>query len=141
MKFLSFAQAFILFNCMVSFFADAHAQARFSADSYLADPEKYLGKSITVYVSDVSVPAINANTKQDFRIFRVYTSGREGNEYVGGGGIYMKVPLSEAASFVKRHNQKTSQAPKNVSGIFKKYDGDTSGYTSSLDYYIDCTKP
>ena len=115
------------------------AQARFSANSYLADPEKYLGKSVTVYLSDVSVPAINANTEEEFRIFRVYTSGREGNEYVGGGGIYMMVPKSDAAAFVKRHNQKTSNAPKNVSGIFKKFEGDTSGYTSSFDYYIDCT--
>jgi hypothetical protein len=140
MKTLGIARAFILLLCMASFLADAYAQARFSADSYLADPEKYLGKSITVYVSDVSVPAINANTNQDFRIFRVYTSGREGNDYVGGGGIYMKVPMSDAASFVKRHKQKTSQVPKNVSGIFKKYDGDTGGYTTSFDYYIDCTK-
>jgi hypothetical protein len=122
------------------FSTDAHAQPRFSADSYLADPEKYLGKSITVYVSDVSVPSINANTDEVFRIFRVYTSGRDGNDYVGGGGIYIMVPKSEAAAFAKRHNQKTSSAPKNVSGIFKKFDGDTSGYTSSFDYYIDCTK-
>jgi hypothetical protein len=120
--------------------SESLAQARISADSYLADPEKYLGKSVTVYLSDVSVPAINANTEEEFRIFRVYTSGREGNEYVGGGGIYMMVPKSDAAAFVKRHNQKTSNAPKNVSGIFKKFDGDTSGYTSSFDYYIDCTK-
>ena len=140
MKSRSIAFAFILLNGIASFFCDAHAQERFSANSYLADPEKYLRKSITVYVSDVSVPAINANTKEDFRIFRVYTSGREGNNYVGGGGIYMKVPMSDAASFVKRHNQRTSQAPKNVSGIFKKYDGDTGGYTTSFDYYIDCTK-
>ena len=119
--------------------SESLAQARFSADSYLADPEKYLGKSVTVYLSDVSVPAINANTKEEFRIFRVYTSGREGNDYVGGGGIYMMVPKSDAAAFVKRHNQKTSNAPKNVSGIFKKFEGDTSGYTSSFDYYIDCT--
>ncbi|NCW27882.1 MAG: hypothetical protein EBV83_06265 [Verrucomicrobia bacterium] len=140
MKSFGLAQVLILVGGISSLLTNVHAQARFSADSYLADPEKYLGKSITIYISDVYVPAINANTKQDFRIFRVYTSGREGNDYVGGGGIYVKVPMSDAASFVKRHNQKTSQAPKNVSGIFKKYDGDTSGYTSSFDYYIDCTK-
>lgn len=140
MNLLECVRAFTLLELVVFFSVDANAQARFSADSYLADPEKYLGKSVTVYISDVSVPAINANTKQDFRIFRVYTSGREGNGYVGGGGIYIKIPMSDAASFVKRHNSKTSPAPKNVSGIFKKYDGDTSGYTSSLDYYIDCTK-
>ena len=118
----------------------SYGQARFSANSYLADPEKYLGKSVTVYLSDVSVPAINANTEEEFRIFRVYTSGREGNDYVGGGGIYMMVPKSDAAVFVKRHNNKSSNVPKNVSGVFKKFDGDTSGYTSSFDYYIDCTK-
>jgi hypothetical protein len=141
---MKFINAIINLSFLISaasyFSTDAYAQARFSADSYLADPEKYLGKSITVYVSDVSVPSINANTEEDFRVFRVYTSGREGNDYVGGGGIYIMVPKSDAAAFVKRHNQKTSSVPKNVSGIFKKFAGDTSGYTSSFDYYIDCTK-
>jgi len=77
---------------LISHSALTHAQSRFSADSYLGDPEQYLGKSVTIYVDRVDVPAINATTDDSYRVFFVHTMGRDGNDYVPGGWIYVKVP-------------------------------------------------
>ena len=113
---------------------------RGSADYYLADPESYLDKKVSVYVSWVDVPAINVQSEEDnFRVFRISTKGQQSGEYNYGGSIYMMVPKSDAAAFVKRHNNSTSSVPKSVSGIFKKWDR-PSKYVPSSSYYIDCTK-
>jgi len=129
----------LIIACVLSCFVSlGHAQARFSADSYLADPEKYENKRVTVYISSVDVPAINASSDDDFRIFHVYTYGQEKGEFSGGGWIYFKVPKADASAFVQRHNKRTA-APKNVSGTFRKWDS-TVKYTSSFSYYIDCTQ-
>ena len=135
---------------------DCWSQARFSADSYLATPEKYLGKSVTVYVDSVNVPAINCTTDDPFRVFRIYTKGRNANEYVGGGSIYVKVPRSEADSFVKRHNNPNKMAPANLSGVLREWPTKWNDRSLQKDssqehvwwtecysyshFYLDCTK-
>lgn len=110
---------FIFTICVCT--SDLYAQSRFSADSYLSAPEKYLGKTVTVYVDSVDVPAINCTTSDNFRVFRVYTKGRNGNSYVGGGYVYMKVPLSDAEGFARRHNNLNKMGPANVSGKFSEW--------------------
>ena len=132
-----------------------HAQARFSAESYLASPEKYLGKNVTVYVDDVRVPAINSMTDDPFRVFWISTKGRNANEYVWGGGIYVKVPKTQADAFAKRHNNPNKQGPANLSGKFSQWPSEyapedlkdkptqekvwwLSCYSYSK-YYLDCT--
>jgi hypothetical protein len=101
--------------------ASLNAQSRFSAQSYLAAPEKYLGKSVTVYVDSVDVPAINCTTSDNFRVFRINTMGRNGNAYVYGGSIYVKVPLSDAEGFARRHNNLNKMGPANISGKFLEW--------------------
>ena len=132
-----------------------HAQARFSAESYLASPENYLGKKVTVYVDEVRVPAINSMTEDPFRVFWIYTKGRNANEYVGGGGIYVKVSRDQADAFAKRHNNPNKQGPANLSGKFSQWPSEyaseglkdkptqekvwwLSCYSYSK-YYLDCT--
>jgi len=64
--------------------------------------------------------------------------GRGRGEYVWGGSIYVKVPKSDAAAFVKRHNSSTAKVPKNVSGTFLK--GDSKEKHIYDSFYIDCTR-
>ena len=111
----------ILVAMVVSFTAHTYGQARFSAQSYLAAPEKYLGKTVTVYIDRVSVPAINCTTDDPYRVFEVYTYGRNANEYVPGGYIYVKVPKDKAESFATRHNNPNKAAPNNISGVLKEW--------------------
>lgn len=144
---------FLLF--ILSFGNSIHGQTRFSADSYLASPEKYLGKTVTIYVDSVDVPAINSSTDDGFRVFHVSTKGRNGNDYMYGGSIYVKVPRQEAEAFANRHNNPNKMGPKNMSGTFTEWPSEykrTMGDNPSLEqvwrtrcysysrYYIDCTK-
>ncbi len=118
----------------------SYAGERGSADYYLSDPEGYLNKRVSIYISSVDVPAINSSSEEDdFRIFLINTMGQASGEYSHGGYIYMMVPKSDGAAFVKRHNKSTASAPKSVSGTFKKWDRATK-YTTPFSYYIDCTK-
>jgi len=132
-------------NCLIivsvlSFLVSlGHAQTRYSADSYLADPEKYENQRVTIYINSVDVPAINSSSEDEFRIFRVSTLGQEKGEFSYGGSIYVKVPKSDAAAFAKRHNNK-SNTPKNVSGTFKKWELSDGYQTTLFSYYIDFTK-
>jgi len=123
-------------SCLVSL---GHSQTRYSADSYLADPEKYENQRVTIYISSVDVPAINSSSEDEFRIFQVSTLGQEKGEFSYGGSIYVKVPKSDASAFVKRHNNQ-SNAPRNASGTFKKWKSSDGYQTTSFSYYIDCTK-
>ena len=132
-----------------------YAQARFAAESYLASPEKYLGKNVTVYVDEVRVPAINSMTDDPFRVFWIYTKGRNANEYVWGGGIYVKVAKAQADAFAKRHNNPNKQAPANLSGKFSEWPTEygpnglkdrhtqeqvwRSACYSYSKFYLDCT--
>jgi hypothetical protein len=143
---------FILIICT----GQTYAQARFSAESYLATPEKYLGKSVTVYVDSVDVPAINCTTDDPYRVFMIYTNGRNANMYVGGGWIYVKVPREKADSFVTRHNNPNKQAPANLSGVFSEWPSEYGSRAlgnnptqeqvwwsrcySYSHFYLDCTK-
>ena len=136
--------------------AQTYGQARFSAQSYLATPEKYLGKSVTVYVDSVDVPAINCTTEDPYRVFRIYTKGRNANEYVWGGAIYVKVPRDKADSFATRHNNPNKAAPANLSGIFREWPTEYGSRAlgtnptqeqiwwdrcySYSHFYLDCTK-
>lgn len=133
-----------------------YGQARFSAQSYLATPEKYLGKAVTVYVDRVEVPAINCTTDDPFRVFEVHTSGRNSNQYVPGGYIYVKIPKDKADSFATRHNNPNKQAPANLSGVFSEWPTEYSHRKlgsnptqeqvwwsqcySYSHFYLDCTK-
>lgn len=136
--------------------AQTYGQARFSAQSYLATPEKYLGKSVTVYVDRVLVPAVNCTTDDPFRVFEVYTSGRNANQYVPGGYIYVKIPKDKADAFATRHNNPNKQAPANFSGVFSEWPTEYSKRSlgnnptqervwwshcySYSHFYLDCTK-
>jgi hypothetical protein len=113
--------------------ANLSAQSRFSAQSYLAAPEKYLGKSVTVNVGSVVVPAINCTTSDNFRVFLIYTMGRNGNTYIDGGSIYVKVPLSDAEGFVRRHNNLNKMGPANLSGKFMEWPTTYSDRTLGLN--------
>jgi len=106
--------------------SNLNAQSRFSAESYLAAPEKYLGKTVTVYVDSVAVPAINCTTSDNFRVFCVQTKGRNGNAFVYGGSIYMKIPLSDAEGFARRHNNLNKMGPTTVCGKFLEWPTDYS---------------
>ena len=56
----------VLAFCLIT--QSALAQSRFTADSYLAEPEKNLGKTVSLCVDSVTVPAVNAVTKDPFRV-------------------------------------------------------------------------
>jgi len=99
----------------------AFSQGRFSADSYLSAPEKYLGKNVTVYVDSVDVPAVNCTTSDTFRVFRINTKGRNGNDYLWGGSIYVKIPKEDSEAFVRRHNNPNKQVAANLSAPFKEW--------------------
>jgi len=101
--------------------SNLNAQSRFSAESYLAAPEKYLGKTVTVYVDSVDVPAVNCTTSDPFRVFRINTKGRNGNDYLWGGSIYVKIPKEDSEAFVRRHNNPNKQVAANLSAPFKEW--------------------
>ena len=94
---------------------------------YLANPSKYLGQKITVYVN--SVNPSNFSSEPGFVSFRAHTSFRDSH----GKSIYVRVPEAQAPQFLKRY------------GTNERY---TSGHATSLplsgifsqrneEYFID----
>ena len=109
----------VLAFCLIT--QSALAQSRFTADSYLAEPEKNLGKTVTLCVDSVTVPAVNAVTKDPFRVFRVNTRGQNQKFYESGGMIYVKVPREDSDAFARRHNSPGKQGPKLITGKFAQW--------------------
>lgn len=130
----------------------AQAQDRFTAESYLATPEKYDGKKVSLNVAWVDVPAIYANEDKGYRDFLVYSCAQQQNQggvvYVPRGEIVIRVPTSESEAFVRRHGTSynkmwygtgSGNRVRQICGVFRKMRSVYGGYLdltdgSSADY-------
>ena len=112
-------KSIILILCLIT--QSAKAQSRFTAASYLAEPEKNLGKTVTLCIDSVSVPAVNAMTKDPFSVFMVHTRAQNQKLYESGGVIYVKVPREDSDAFARRHNNPNNRVPKLVTGKFSQW--------------------
>ena len=74
-----------------------------SAERLLADPDKFLGQKVSLWIYSVSVPARNATADVNFRDFSVYTARRINNTFNGGGFIDVRVSRQDASSFIKKY--------------------------------------
>lgn len=139
---------FLFFLAMVAVFGGIGlAQERFTADLYLALPEKYDGKKVTVNVGWVDVPAVYANDEKKYRDYLVTTCAQQQNQtgvtYHPRGAIIIRVPTSEAEAFVRRHgtttnkmwygNNNANNRVKQVSGVFRKMRSVYGGYLDTTD--------
>lgn len=95
-----------------------------SAQRLLADPDKNLGKKVSLWIYKVDVPALNATADVDFRDFSVYTAKRNNTTYEGGGYITVRVSRKEAASFTQKYGTSTDyRNAKQFLGVFRSDNG------------------
>lgn len=122
------------------------AQERFTAESYLANPEKNDGKKVTVNVAWVDVPAVYANDDSGYRDFLVVTCAQQqmqsSTTYSTRGEIIVRIPTGEAEAFIKRHGTTAQKMwygnnggnrVKQVTGIFRKMKSVYGGYLDTTD--------
>ena len=118
-----------------------HAQDRYTAEYYLAAPEKYNGKGVVINVARVQVPAIYANNESGYRDYLVTTCAQtqmnSGVCFLPRGDIVVRVPTADAEAFVRRHGTSISylkiSRSKQVQGTFRQM-------VSAYGGYIDLTK-
>jgi len=117
-----------------------YAQERFTAEYYLAVPEKYNGKGVVINVARVQVPAIYANNESGYRDYLVTTCAQTqmstGVSFSPRGEIVVRVPTADAEAFVRRHGTSSygnSSRAKQVQGTFRQM-------VSAYGGYIDLTK-
>ena len=95
-----------------------------SAQRLLADPDKNLGKKVSLWIYKVDVPAINATADVDFRDFSVYTAKRNNTTYEAGGYITVRVSRKEASSFTQKYGTSTDyKNAKHFLGVFRSENG------------------
>ena len=80
-------------------FAQGNA-ARGTANYYLANPERYLDKPLTLYVLTAS-PMPNIPAPEGYVSFAAYTSGNNGK--IEGGSILLYVKERNAKKFREKH--------------------------------------
>ena len=110
---------------LLSFTLVAFASAQdWSAQRLLADPDKNLGKKVSLWIYKVDVPAINATADVDFRDFSVYTAKRNNTTYDAGGYITVRVSRKEAGSFTQKYGTSTDyKNAKHFLGVFRSENG------------------
>ena len=95
-----------------------------SAKRLLADPDKFLGQKVTLWIYYVSVPALNATADVNFRDFSVYTAKRINTTYESGGYIDVRVSRQDASSFTKKYGTTTDyKIAKQFVGTFRSENG------------------
>jgi hypothetical protein len=95
-----------------------------SAQRLLADPDKNLGKKVSLLIYKVDVPAINVTADVDFRDFSVYTAKRINTTYESGGYITVRVSREEASSFTQKYGTSTDyKNAKHFLGVFRSENG------------------
>jgi len=95
-----------------------------SAQRLLADPDKNLGKKVSLFIYKVEVPAINATDDAEFRDFSVYTAKRYNTTYESGGYITVRVSRKDASSFTQKYGTSTNyKNAKNFVGVFRSENG------------------
>ena len=95
-----------------------------SAQRLLADPDKFLGQKVTLWIYYVSVPAHNATADVNFRDFSVYTAKRINTTYESGGYIDVRVSRQDASSFIKKYGTSTDyKIAKQFVGTFRSENG------------------
>jgi len=127
--------AFLLLN--VSLSVHAVAQTKGSFNYLTASTDKFLGKKVTVFISNVTLPERNAGLGHNFKVYLVDTCGSDGNDFAYG---LVKVSMEDAAGFVKRYSNKGGKfTARSAVGVFKERDFDDN-YQVSVPYYLDMTK-
>jgi hypothetical protein len=126
-----------LLGCLLAFFPiKVNAQKKGSFSYLTASTDKYLGKKVTIFISDITLPERNAGLGDNFKVYLVDTCSPDGSDVALG---LVKVAKEKAESFVKRYKQSSSKfSPKNAEGIFKERDFDDN-YQVSVPYYLDMT--
>jgi len=96
-----------------------------SAEKLLADPDKNLGKKVTIFIYKVDVPAINATEDVDYRDFAVYTAKKGRDGFEGGGYIVVRVFRKDAGNFTKKYGASTDYKNAKIftDGIFRSGNG------------------
>ena len=124
----------------------ALGQDRFTAESYLSNPEKYNGKKVVINVGWVDVPAVYANDNSGYRDFLVTTCASQQMQssvaFSPRGQIVVRIPTGEAEAFIRRHGTTTQKMwygnnggnrVKQVSGTFRKMNSVYGGFLDTTD--------